>query len=72
MEDGNTSLILDTERDSGIRMISDQHTMKGIKKEFLEDIFTSEKQKCELYKSTFRGDHFVQSEYVSLTVSGCN
>ena len=71
-EAGNTSLILDTERDSGIRMISDQYTMQGIKKEFLEDIFTSEKQKCELYKSTFRGDHFVQSEYVSLTASGCN
>ena len=70
-ENDMTSLILDTERDSGIRMISDQYTIKSIKEEFMSDQFDKDEQKCGLYKSTFRGEHFIQDEYDRLTESPC-
>ncbi len=70
-EDGKTSLILDTTKDAGIRMMSDQYTMESIKKEFLSDHFNNDEHKCSLYKSTFRGKYFLQEEYDRLTESGC-
>ena len=70
-ENNQTSLILDTKKDAGIRMISDHYTINGIKQAFLSDQFENDNDKCSLYKSTFRGEHFVESEYQSLTESGC-
>lgn len=70
-ENDMTSLILDTERDSGIRMISNQYTMKSVKEEFMSDQFKNDEQKCDLYKSTFRGEHFIQDEYDRIAESGC-
>ena len=71
-EDGLTSLILDTENDAGIRMISDEYTMESIKTEFLSEVFANDEQKCELYKTTFRGEHFKQTEYDNLIATKCN
>ena len=71
-EDGLTSLILDTENDAGIRMISDEYTMESIKTEFLSEEFANDEQKCELYKTTFRGEHFKQTEYDNLIATKCN
>ena len=70
-ENDQTTLILDTEKDAGIRMISDQYSIISIKEAFLSDQFENDEDKCRLYKSTFRGEHFIQSEYESLTKSGC-
>ena len=71
-EDGLTSLILDTKNDAGIRMISDEYTMESIKTEFLSEEFANDEQKCELYKTTFRGEHFKQTEYDNLIATKCN
>ena len=71
-EDGLTSLILDTKNDAGIRMISDEYTMESIKTEFLSEVFANDEQKCELYKTTFRGEHFKQTEYDNLIATKCN
>ena len=71
-EDGLTSLVLDTKNDAGIRMIPDEYTMKSIKTEFLNEEFADDRQKCELYKTTFRGEHFKQTEYENLVATKCN
>ena len=71
-EDGLTSLVLDTANDAGIRMIADEYTMDSVRADFLNEEFTDDGQKCELYKATFRGQHFIQTEYENLVPTKCN
>ena len=53
-------------------MIADEYTMESIKTEFLSEEFANDEQKCELYKTTFRGEHFKQTEYDNLIATKCN
>ena len=71
-EDGLTSLVLDTANDAGIRMIADEYTMDSVRADFLNEEFTDDGHKCELYKATFRGEHFIQTEYENLVPTKCN
>ncbi len=71
-EDGFTSLVLDTANDAGIRMIANEYTMDSVRAEFLSEEFTHDEQKCELYKTIFRGEHFIQTEYENLVPTKCN
>jgi para-nitrobenzyl esterase len=65
-------MILDTELDRGIRMSSEFATMDGLKAEFLSETgFRNQEAYCDAYKSLFRGDDFVQSEYENLGNGGC-
>ena len=71
-EGGLTSIILDSTNDLGVRMSSKEVSALTIKKEFLSDSFEDDRQKCALYRSTFRRDHFVTEEYENLTTQNCD
>ena len=65
-------MVLDTELDRGIRMSSQWLTLADLKARFLADeSFTIQKKYCERYKSLFKGDDFVPSEYQTLGNGGC-
>ena len=43
-------------------MIADEYTMDSVRA-VLNEEFKDEGHKCELYKATFRDEHFIQTEY---------
>jgi para-nitrobenzyl esterase len=65
-------MVLDTDRDQGIRMISDRLHIDDIKARFKADpSYATQKEYCEAYKLFFRGDAFDQDEYSNLGSEGC-
>ena len=70
-EDGLTSLVLDTAEDKGIRMIYDEYTLDTVKAQLFAEKFADDEQKCELYRTIFRGQYFKQPEYENLSPSKC-
>jgi len=65
-------MILDTQLDQGIRMSSEWITMADIKARYLtETNIPNQKEYCAGYKTLFRGDDFVKSEYENLGHGGC-
>lgn len=65
-------IILDTETDQGIRMVSDWLTLEKVKTKFLADAsYDTQEDYCAAYKQIFRGGGFDQAEYDNLGVGGC-
>ncbi len=69
--DGQTTIILDT-APPGIRMSSDLITIDGLKQRLIADTtITDQRERCELYAQTFRGDWFDKDQYLHLGKEGC-
>ena len=65
-------LILDSDKDGGIRMSAEEMTMGSIKAEFLTERFSSQENLCNTYRETFAGTAaFDAREYASLGSGGC-
>jgi para-nitrobenzyl esterase len=71
--EGNTSLVLDTASDGGIRMMDQKVTRDWIVGQIATDPdIPSQKARCELYAATFRwGGDFDEDEYRTLGEHGC-
>jgi para-nitrobenzyl esterase len=65
-------IVLDTDRDQGIRMVSERLSIDKIKARFLADrSYANQEDYCKAYKQFFRGDVFDQDEYSNLWSEGC-
>jgi len=70
--DGQRSIILDTSDGGGIRMTDEEVTMAGIKAELASDPgITEQRERCQLYVTTFGWSGFDRSEYDSFGDEGC-
>ncbi|MEX0618077.1 MAG: carboxylesterase family protein [Pseudohongiellaceae bacterium] len=72
--DGNSKMIiLDSERDGGIRMSDEEVTLESIKADFLRAEFSSHQNRCDTYRETFAGTTaFEPGEYATLGENGCS
>lgn len=71
--EGNTSLVLDTASDGGIRMMDQKVTRDWVVSQIATDPdIPSQQARCELYASTFGwGGDFDEDEYRTLGEEGC-
>jgi para-nitrobenzyl esterase len=68
---GNPKMIvLDSERDGGIRMSTAEVTLDSIKAEFMREKFSNKDDRCVTYRDTFVGTKaFDRSQYIGF---GCD
>jgi para-nitrobenzyl esterase len=65
-------MVFDTESDQGIRMVSDRLSISDLRQRLVADTtYRLQKDHCSAYKNLFRGDAFVEEEYLSLGKDGC-
>lgn len=70
-EENQTSILLDTTQDGGIRMMSELVTMAALREEFLsDDSFEDHDAYCNTYVNTFRGTSVYRAE--DLAQIGCD
>jgi hypothetical protein len=70
--DGQRSILLDTPDDRGIRMMSDEVTVAGLKAELAADAEISDpRERCQLYMASFGRSGFDEQEYQNFGPDGC-
>ena len=66
-------MVFDTDRDQGIRMVSDRVSIEDIKARFFADTsYASQAEYCEAYRQFFGRGAFDEEEYRNLGTEGCS
>lgn len=69
--EGKRSIILDTPEGGGIRMTDEEVTVAAIKQALASEPVSDPGERCRLYVTTFRGEHFDAAEYERFGPDGC-
>ncbi len=66
-------MVFDTESDQKTRMVSDRLATDDLRQRLIADTsYRTQEAHCAAYKNLFRGDAFVEQEYLDLGESGCS